>query len=95
MFCLILAGKDRTGLFAAVVLLLLRVPEEAIITNYTLTTAGLQPALPFLIARFKKDPIYADNWKGVVNMGSARYLRHSVSATLVDPDTFLPTAKRR
>jgi protein tyrosine/serine phosphatase len=66
------AGKDRTGLIAAIVLLLLGAPDEAIIRDYTLTTAGLLPAVPFLVARFKKEPAYNENWKGVENMGSAR-----------------------
>jgi hypothetical protein len=66
------AGKDRTGLIVVIVLLLLGAPDDAIIRDYTLTTAGLQPALLFLIARFKDKPGYSQNWKGLANMGSAK-----------------------
>ncbi|KAI5116797.1 hypothetical protein M0805_001799 [Coniferiporia weirii] len=74
------AGKDRTGIFAAIVQLLLGASDDAIVQDYHLTTIGLQPVLPFLIARFQKDALYRDNWAGFQNMGSAK--KETMYATL-------------
>ncbi|KAF5365983.1 hypothetical protein D9758_006674 [Tetrapyrgos nigripes] len=66
------AGKDRAGLFVALLMMILGVPDDEIVNEYTLTTIGLAPALPALTARFQKHDVYRDNWQGVMNMGSAR-----------------------
>ncbi|KZT09151.1 uncharacterized protein LAESUDRAFT_540086 [Laetiporus sulphureus 93-53] len=66
------AGKDRTGVFAAVILMLLGASDDDITKDYTLTTYGLRPALPLLAARFQKDHVYRDNWAGTVNMSTAK-----------------------
>ncbi|EJD02451.1 uncharacterized protein FOMMEDRAFT_87510 [Fomitiporia mediterranea MF3/22] len=73
-------GKDRTGLFAALVQLLLGVPDAAIAHDYGLTTYGLAPAIPALIGRFQKEAVYRDNWEGFQNMGSAK--KETMFATL-------------
>lgn len=46
--------------------------EEDIIKDYTLTTIGLQPAIPLLAVRFEKEQVYRDNIAGTINMGTAR-----------------------
>lgn len=66
------AGKDRTGIFIAILLMILGVDDQAIIDDYALTTAGLEPVLPLLIKRFEKDTVYMANWQGTLNMGSSR-----------------------
>lgn len=66
------AGKDRTGVFAAVILMLLGASDEDIIKDYTLTTIGLQPALPLLLARFEKEQVFRDNREGTMNMATAK-----------------------
>ncbi|KZT26412.1 hypothetical protein NEOLEDRAFT_1132467 [Neolentinus lepideus HHB14362 ss-1] len=66
------AGKDRTGVFAALLLKLLGVDEETIVNDYALTTIGLQPALPMLIARFQTEPMFRDNMDAMLKMASAR-----------------------
>jgi len=66
------AGKDRTGLFVALFLMLLDVPDKDIVEDYALTTAGLEPILPVLIARFQNIKAYRDNWEGVQKMSSSR-----------------------
>ncbi|ESK87858.1 protein tyrosine serine phosphatase [Moniliophthora roreri MCA 2997] len=66
------AGKDRTGLLVALLLMVLGVDDQVIIEEYALTTIGLEPALPVLIERFKKNNVYRDNWQGTMNMGSSR-----------------------
>ncbi|KAL5511143.1 hypothetical protein ACEPAH_4358 [Sanghuangporus vaninii] len=74
------AGKDRTGIFAAIVQLLLGVPDAVIAYDYHLTTYGLAPVLPALVQRFQKESIYRDNWEGFRNMGSAK--QETMLATL-------------
>ncbi|KZT73554.1 hypothetical protein DAEQUDRAFT_721612 [Daedalea quercina L-15889] len=66
------AGKDRTGVFAALILSVLGASDEDIIKDYTLTTIGLQPALPLLAARFEKEQVYRDNRTGTINMATAK-----------------------
>ncbi|KDQ61027.1 hypothetical protein JAAARDRAFT_32025 [Jaapia argillacea MUCL 33604] len=66
------AGKDRTGVFAALVLKLLGVDNEDIAKEYSLTTIGLQPALPMLVARFQKDPVFRDNMEATMKMAGAK-----------------------
>jgi len=66
------AGKDRTGVFAALILMLLGASDADIIKDYTLTTIGLQPALPLLVARFEKEQVYRDNRAGTLNMATAK-----------------------
>ncbi|KAI0748776.1 protein-tyrosine phosphatase-like protein [Daedaleopsis nitida] len=66
------AGKDRSGMLAAVILLLLGAREEDVVADYALTTVGLQPMLPLLIARFQKEDVYRDNWQGALNIATAK-----------------------
>ena len=42
--------------------------------DYTLTTIGLEPALPALIERFKAHDVYRDNWEGTMNMSSSKWV---------------------
>ncbi|KAI0640961.1 protein-tyrosine phosphatase-like protein [Trametes meyenii] len=66
------AGKDRTGVFAAVILLLLGAREEDIVADYTLTEIGMKPLLPILALRLQKDAVFRENWTGTLNLGSAK-----------------------
>ncbi|KAJ6488236.1 protein-tyrosine phosphatase-like protein [Mycena vitilis] len=52
------AGKDRTGLFTAILLMLLGVADENITKDYALTAVGLEPYMPLLIERFKQQQYY-------------------------------------
>jgi len=63
------AGKDRTGVIAAVIQMLLGAKNEMIVKDYCLTEVGLQPAIPFLIERFSKIPLFRDNWAGFARSG--------------------------
>jgi hypothetical protein len=81
------AGKDRTGVFSAILLMVsvqvsrlvsyndhsqfLGVSDEDIALDYSLTTAGLELFLPILAARFKDKPVFKDHWEGMVKMGSS------------------------
>lgn len=66
------AGKDRTGTVFAIIHMLVGVDDEEIIKDYTLTTIGLEPALPGLVERFKAHDVHRDNWEGTMNMSSAK-----------------------
>ncbi|GLB44960.1 putative tyrosine phosphatase family protein [Lyophyllum shimeji] len=74
------AGKDRTGLFAAVLLLLLGASDADIVKDYALTTQGLAPYADMLAERFKAVPVFRDNWEGFLKMGSSR--EEPMAATL-------------
>ncbi|KAJ7647914.1 protein-tyrosine phosphatase-like protein [Roridomyces roridus] len=79
------AGKDRTGLFTAILLMLLGVGDDAIAQEYGLTTEGLKPFLPMLIERFKQQLTGADftnsDWDGAMKMANSK------------PETMLATLK--
>lgn len=66
------AGKDRTGVFACLLLMLLGVDDEVIANDYALTTIGLEPGIEILVERFSAIPVFKENWDGVLNMGSSR-----------------------
>ncbi|KAJ7744674.1 protein-tyrosine phosphatase-like protein [Mycena metata] len=67
------AGKDRTGIFTAILLMLLGVNDEEITKEYALTAVGLEPYLPLLIERFKQQvPGDVDSWEGAMKMASSR-----------------------
>ncbi|KAJ4485861.1 protein-tyrosine phosphatase-like protein [Lentinula aciculospora] len=66
------AGKDRTGMFITLLLMLLGVEDHQIVDEYALTTVGLAPSMPQLIRKFQKMPVFRDNWEGVLNMGSSK-----------------------
>ena len=51
---------------------LLGVSPANIAHDYSLTEIGLQPAIPYMSARMRKERIYRDNWKGAANMARAR-----------------------
>ncbi|KAJ7826925.1 protein-tyrosine phosphatase-like protein, partial [Mycena olivaceomarginata] len=63
--------KNRTGIFTAVLLMLLGVADEDIIKDYALTSVGLEPYLPLLIERFKQQlpDGNVDNWDGRIEDG--------------------------
>ncbi|KAJ6631341.1 protein-tyrosine phosphatase-like protein [Mycena sp. CBHHK59/15] len=67
-------GKDRTGLFTAILLMFLGVDDQEIINDYALTAVGLEPYLPMLLERFKQQVAAGDdpNWQGALNMSSSR-----------------------
>ncbi|KAK0226492.1 protein-tyrosine phosphatase-like protein [Armillaria fumosa] len=66
------AGKDRTGLVCAVLLMILGVDDQDIVNDYALTTHGLEPAIPMLTTRFQKNSVFRNNIEGAMKMGSSR-----------------------
>ncbi|KAF7289236.1 TYR-PHOSPHATASE-2 domain-containing protein [Mycena indigotica] len=67
-------GKDRTGIFTALLLMLLGVPDKDIAAEYGLTSAALEPYAPLLIERFKQrvGNVEHDNWEGLSQMISSK-----------------------
>ncbi|KAJ3754018.1 protein-tyrosine phosphatase-like protein [Lentinula raphanica] len=66
------AGKDRTGMFITLLLMILGVEDRDIIDEYALTTVGLAPSMPQLTRKLQKMPVFRDNWDGLLNMGSSK-----------------------
>ncbi|KDQ29730.1 hypothetical protein PLEOSDRAFT_50602 [Pleurotus ostreatus PC15] len=67
------AGKDRTGLLAALLLKLAGVDNEAIAKDYALTRVGREPARPMIMARLAKEPLFASNNEAALNMFTCRH----------------------
>ncbi|KAL4247084.1 Protein-tyrosine phosphatase-like protein [Abortiporus biennis] len=66
------AGKDRTGVIAALLLKLAGVDNESIANDYALTRVGREPARQMVMARLSKEPLFASNNEAALNMFSSR-----------------------
>ncbi|CAA7260109.1 unnamed protein product [Cyclocybe aegerita] len=67
------AGKDRTGIMAAILLKLAGVDSDAISTDYALTRVGREPAREKIMARLSKEPLFASNNEAALNMFTCRH----------------------
>ncbi|TFK20369.1 hypothetical protein FA15DRAFT_599906 [Coprinopsis marcescibilis] len=67
------AGKDRTGIFAALMLKLAGVEDELIAQDYALTRVGREPAREMIMARLSKEPLFASNNEAALNMFTCRH----------------------
>lgn len=65
------AGKDRTGVLVALLLMLVDVSKDAIAEEYSLTDLGLADLKPLFIERLLKHPELEGNRDGVKNMVSS------------------------
>lgn len=68
------AGKDRTGVFVALVLSLCGVDDETIAYEYSLTELGLAKMKPVILEHLMANPAFGGDEKGALNMISARYV---------------------
>ncbi|KAF2843719.1 tyrosine protein phosphatase 5 [Patellaria atrata CBS 101060] len=70
------AGKDRTGIFVAVLLSMLGVGDEDVAKEYELTIAGLTELMPFFIEKLSANPVFKDRGEegreAVLRMVTAR-----------------------
>jgi len=66
------AGKDRTGIIAAILLKLAGVDDEAIAHDYSLTRVGREPARAMIMKRLSKEPLFASNSEAALNMFTCR-----------------------
>lgn len=81
------------------------VEDRYIIDEYALTTVGLAPSMPHLLHKLQKMPVFRDNWEGLLNMGSSKYVRKGkrwqlcltdariVSFELIRPETMVATLR--
>ncbi|KXN92319.1 Tyrosine-protein phosphatase [Leucoagaricus sp. SymC.cos] len=67
------AGKDRTGIIAAILLKLAGVDDEIIAKDYALTRIGREPAREMILARLSKEPLFASNNEAALNMFTCRH----------------------
>ena len=66
------AGKDRTGVLAALILALAGVDDRSIAEEYALTEIGLAPLGPAMLEHLLKEPALNGNREGALNMLSAK-----------------------
>ncbi|KAF1816087.1 hypothetical protein P152DRAFT_369524, partial [Eremomyces bilateralis CBS 781.70] len=69
------AGKDRTGVFSAVLLSALGVSDDDVADEYALTEVGLAEAKPTFIARLMEHEVFQvpNGREGAENMTTSRY----------------------
>lgn len=67
------AGKDRTGIMAAILLKLAGVDDVLIAEDYALTRVGREPAREMIMARLSKEPLFASNNEAALNMFTCRH----------------------
>jgi len=75
------AGKDRTGVVVALLLMLVGVEDEKIAEEYSLTDLGLEHLKPLFIERLIRNPALEGNREGVGNMVSSK--KENMAATLI------------
>ncbi|KAJ7094445.1 protein-tyrosine phosphatase-like protein [Mycena belliarum] len=78
------AGKDRTGVIAAILLKLAGVDNEAIASDYALTRIGREPARAMIMTRLAKEPLFASNIEAALNMFSCRAITMTAFLDLID-----------
>ncbi|KAJ7752840.1 tyrosine phosphatase family-domain-containing protein [Mycena maculata] len=66
------AGKDRTGVIAAILLKLAGVDNATIAHDYALTRIGREPSRAMIIERLSKEPLFASNNEAALNMFTCR-----------------------
>jgi len=67
------AGKDRTGILAAILLKLAGVDDQRIAEDYALTRVGREPVREMVMARLAKEPLFASDNEAALNMFSCRH----------------------
>jgi len=67
------AGKDRTGIIAAILLSLAGVDDDTISRDYELTRVGREPVRDMIMARLAKEPIFVKDKDAALNMLSSRH----------------------
>ncbi|EAU84322.2 hypothetical protein CC1G_01318 [Coprinopsis cinerea okayama7 len=67
------AGKDRTGVLAALILKLAGVEDDLVAQDYALTRVGREPAREMIMKRLAKEPLFASNNEAALNMFTCRH----------------------
>jgi len=66
------AGKDRTGVIAAILLKLAGADDNTIEKDYALTRVGREQNRKTIMARLSKEPLFASNSEAALNMFTCR-----------------------
>ncbi|KAH9959872.1 tyrosine phosphatase family-domain-containing protein [Russula dissimulans] len=66
------AGKDRTGIAAALLLLLAGIPSGTISADYALSRIGRAPMRPLILSRLAREPLFASDSTAAHNMLSSK-----------------------
>ncbi|KAH9983573.1 tyrosine phosphatase family-domain-containing protein [Russula compacta] len=74
------AGKDRTGIVAALLLLLVGASSDAISADYALTRIGRAPMRPLILSRLAREPLFASDPTAAHNMLSSRWVEETMQA---------------
>lgn len=80
------AGKDRTGVLIALLLLLVDVPKDVIAQEYSLTDLGLADLKPIFTERLLKNPSLEGNPDGVKNMISSLKENMEASVDMIEKE---------
>lgn len=80
------AGKDRTGVLVALLLMLVDVSKEAIAEEYALTDLGLAELRPLFVERLLKNPALEGDREGVMNMVSSRKETMEASIDMIEKE---------
>jgi len=67
------AGKDRTGVLAALILKLAGVDNETIANDYSLTRVGRALQREMIMERLSKEPMFAENKEAALNLLGSRH----------------------
>lgn len=78
------AGKDRTGIIAAILLKLVGVDDETIAKDYALTRVGREPAREMILARLSKEPIFRSSNEASLIMFTCRHETMTAFLDLID-----------
>jgi len=78
------AGKDRTGVIAAILLKLAGVDNEAIANDYALTRIGREPGRALIMERLSKEALFASDNAAALNMFTCRAITMSAFLDLID-----------
>lgn len=71
------AGKDRTGVFVAVLLSMLGVADDLVADEYALTEVGLAHVRPLMIKKISENPAFKENGaglEGAERMSGSKYV---------------------
>ncbi|KAF8663464.1 hypothetical protein AX16_001034 [Volvariella volvacea WC 439] len=78
------AGKDRTGILAALFLKLAGVADDVIANDYALSRVGREPAREMIIGRLSKEPLFASNNEAALIMFTCRHETMTAFLQLLD-----------
>lgn len=80
------AGKDRTGVVSALLLLLIGIPKAKVAEEYGLTDQGLASLRPLFMERLLKNPVMGGDRDAVLNMISSKPANMDATIDMLDAE---------